>query len=172
MKIETTLNRIKSHCPCQDGWGKLLKFLGKTEADDEPLNLLTILESNGVQDCLWAFRCTDNYDSIYRHIAADFAESVLHIYENKYPNDNRPRLSIQAARDFADGKISAAAWAASAASAAWAARAASSASAAAWAARAASAAASSARAARAASAAAWAAEIEKQKQIILNYLSC
>jgi hypothetical protein len=105
MKITTTLNRIKSNSPCQEGWTKLLTFLNKTKADDEELDLLTILESNGVQDCLWAFQCTDNHDSIYKHIAADFAESVLYIFEKEYPNDNRPRLSIQAARDYADGKI-------------------------------------------------------------------
>jgi hypothetical protein len=126
--ITTTLNRIKEKSPCSGGWQKLLAFLNKTQADDEELNLLTILESNGVSDCLWAFRCTDDNESIYRHIAADFAESVLHIYEKKYPNDKRPRLAIQAARDYADGKIDAAAlaaaWAAAGAAAlaaAWAA---------------------------------------------------
>jgi len=150
MRIYTTLNRIRQAEPCSEGWTKLLAFLNKTQADDEPLDLLTILESNGVDDCLWAFQCTDDNESIYRHMAADFAESVLHIYESDYPNDNRPRLAIQAARDFADGKIDDAARAA--------------ASAAAWAA---------ARAA--ASDAAWdaarAAELEKQKAIIIKYLS-
>jgi len=142
MRIYTTLNRIRQADPCSEGWTKLLAFLNKTQADDEPLDLLTILESNGVDDCLWAFQCTDDNESIYRHMAADFAESVLHIYESDYPNDNRPRLAIQDARDFADGKIDDAAWAA-----AWAA-----ASDAAW-------------------DAAWAAELEKQKAIIIKYLS-
>ena len=151
MRIYTTLNRIRQAEPCSEGWTKLLAFLNKTHADDEPLDLLTILESNGVEDCLWAFQCTDDNESIYRHMAADFAESVLHIYEADYPNDNRPRLAIQAARDFADGKIDDAAWAAARAAgdAAWAA---------AWAA---------ARAARAAGDA----ELEKQKAIIIKYLS-
>jgi len=120
MRIYTTLTRIRQAEPCSEGWTKLLAFLNKTQADDESLDLLTILESNGVEDCLWAFQCTDDNESIYRHMAADFAESVLHIYEADYPNDNRPRLAIQAARDFADGKIDdaagdaarAAAWAA------------------------------------------------------------
>lgn len=154
MRIYTTLNRIKQADPCSEGWGKLLKFLNKTSADDEPLDLLTILESNGVQDCLWAFQCTDEKESIYRHMAAEFAESLLHIYESAYPNDNRPRLAIQAARDFADGKISVAARAAANDAASDAARAAASdaASDAAW-------------------DAAWVAELEKQKAIIIKYLS-
>ena len=109
MTIYTTLNRIKTCTPCAPGWATLLTHLNKTEADDEPLSLVAILESNGVSDCVWAFRCTDDNERIYRHIAADFAESVLHIYEDKYSSDNRPRLAIEAARDFADGKIS---WAA------------------------------------------------------------
>jgi hypothetical protein len=174
MRIYTTLNRIRQAEPCHKGWTKLLTFLNKTSSDDEPLDLLTILESNGVQDCLWAFQCTDDNESIYMHMAADFAESVLHIFEADYPNDNRPRLAIQAARDFADGKISAAAgdaaWDA-ARDAAWAA-----AGDAAWdAARDAAWAAAWAAAGDAARAAAWAAArdaaLEEQKSIIIKYIS-
>ena len=146
MRIYTTLNRIRQADPCTEGWTKLLAFLNKTQADDDPLDLLTILESNGVQDCLWSFQCTDDNKSIYRHMAADFAESVLHIYEAYYPNDNRPRLAIQAAHDFANGKIDDAAWAAARAAASDAAR-------------------------DAARATARAAELEKQKAIIIKYLS-
>jgi len=59
-----------------------------------------------------------------RLFAADCAERVLHLFEKRHPNDNRPRAAIRTARDFADGKITkeqlAAAWAA-ARDAAWAA---------------------------------------------------
>ena len=30
--ITTTLNRIRAHSPCREGWAKLLRHLGKTEA--------------------------------------------------------------------------------------------------------------------------------------------
>jgi hypothetical protein len=53
-----------------------------------------------------------------RHFAADCAEQVLPIFERERPDDDRPRKAITAARDFADGKISAAARAAARA-AAW-----------------------------------------------------
>lgn len=53
----TTLNRIKSFCPCAEGWKKLLKHLNKTDADDEPLEYKAILESNGLYDAVWALRC-------------------------------------------------------------------------------------------------------------------
>lgn len=181
MTIYTTLNKIKQHNPCPDGWDKLLKFLNKTEADDELLNLLTILESNGAHDCVWAFRTTENCP-VYRLIAADFAGSVLHIFEEKYPDDNRPRLAIQSARDYANVLISeekldaarAAAWAAAMAADSDSARAA--ASDAAWAAAWDAAWVAARCAARdsdrfAAWAAAWAAELEKQRQIILKHLS-
>ena len=53
--MNTTLNLIRSHRPCPEGWEKLLGHLGKTKADDEPLSLATILESNGIDDALWWF---------------------------------------------------------------------------------------------------------------------
>ena len=37
---------IKKAYRCVDGWEKLLKHLGKTRPDDEPLSLLTILPTS------------------------------------------------------------------------------------------------------------------------------
>jgi hypothetical protein len=42
----TTLNRVRAKGPCEDGWKKLLKHLGKTKADDELLPFAVIVESN------------------------------------------------------------------------------------------------------------------------------
>ena len=39
-----------------------------------------------------------------RLYAADCAEHVLHIYESKYPDDNRPRKAIETARGHANGE--------------------------------------------------------------------
>ena len=44
--ITTTLNKIRAHGPCPEGWTKLLNTLGKTKADDEPLDMLTIREEH------------------------------------------------------------------------------------------------------------------------------
>ncbi len=52
--METSLNKILAHGPCEEGWKKLLESLGKTEADNEPLPMATILESNGIKDAIWA----------------------------------------------------------------------------------------------------------------------
>jgi hypothetical protein len=104
--ITTTLNRIRAHSPCEDAWEKLLKHLGKTKADDEPIKFSTIIESNGLDDALWCLRSIyPEHDKEVRLFAADCAEQVLHLFEEKYPNDNRPRLAIEAARKFANGEI-------------------------------------------------------------------
>jgi hypothetical protein len=77
---------------------------------DAPINLLRILELNGIYDCIWSLRATEqNCETIKRLFAADCAESVLHIYEDQYPGDDRPRLAIEAARRFAVGEIDASA---------------------------------------------------------------
>ena len=45
-------------------------------------------------------------ERIARLLGADFAEHVLHNFERDYPNDDRPRKAIEAARKFANGEIS------------------------------------------------------------------
>lgn len=151
--MKTTLNKIKSHGPCEDGWKTLLKHLGKTASDDDELTIRRILESNGIADAIWALRSVDGHDREIRLFAADCAESVLYLFERDYPNEGRPRQAIEAARKYADGLISkqelffaSAAASAAASDAAWNA------------------------ASAAASAAAWAAENEKQKELLLKYL--
>ena len=185
--IYTTLNEIRKHHPCKDGWEKLLAHLGKTKADDEPLSFGTILDSNGIDDALWCLRALDGMDGPIRELACDFAETAI-----KYvPEDeDRPRKAIETARRYARGEatdeeLAAADAAARAARAAWAASdaawAAWAASDAAWAARAAWAASDAARAAWAASDAAWAAAraaagaardaaVGSQKEIFIAWL--
>jgi hypothetical protein len=102
--METTLNKIKSFNPCQEGWQKLLKHLGKTAGDDSPLTIAEILKSNGVKDAVWALRTVEGHDREIRLFACDCAEMVLPIYEKGFPNDDRPRKAIEVSRLYADGK--------------------------------------------------------------------
>jgi hypothetical protein len=98
----TTLNAIRAIRairPCKDGWEKLLAHLGKTSADDEPLPLLTVLDSNGMYDCLWVLQHTGCDKRLSRHFSAWCAEQVLPIFEVERPNDMRPREAIATARD-------------------------------------------------------------------------
>ncbi len=53
MSKVTTLKEIRKAKPCEDGWNTLLKGLGKTKADDEPLKLETILKINGLDNACW-----------------------------------------------------------------------------------------------------------------------
>lgn len=107
MKLTTTLTKIRSCSPCQSGWRTLLKYLGEDFDPDAEINLLTILESNGVADMLWTLRATDqDSKQISSQLAIEFAELALPIFEKRYPDDTRPRLCIQAAHDYNEGKIS------------------------------------------------------------------
>jgi hypothetical protein len=97
-----TLNSIRQHGPCKDGWEKLLSHLGKTQADDEPLPLLTVLNSNGLQDTLWCFRAlSSEWASWARLTIADIVQPAM-----KYTTDPRPQQALDASRAFARGEIS------------------------------------------------------------------
>lgn len=100
--MKTTLNEIKSHHPCSDGWVSLLRRLGKTKTDKKPLKLMTILKFNGIQDAVWALRCFDYSDTCL--FQADVAESVLHVFESN-TNSQVLRLTIRAISDFKARKI-------------------------------------------------------------------
>ena len=99
----TTLNAIRAASPCMDGWEKLLSHLGKTKADDEPLPLLTILDSNGLDDALWVLSraMQPEHDRLLRHLQAWCAEQVLHLFEAKRPGDTRVRDQIATLRNDA-----------------------------------------------------------------------
>lgn len=75
----TTLNKIREHHPCEDGWEKLLKYLGKTKADDEPLPFAVILDSNGLDDALWCCHSASEYDKEWRLFAVWCARQVQHL---------------------------------------------------------------------------------------------
>lgn len=122
--MKTTLNKIRSHSPCADGWEKLLRHLGKTQADDEPLDLLTVLDSNGLDDTFWCFRAVEGCNKEMRLYAVWCAKQVQHLMK-----DPRSIDALDVAERFANGTASneelaaagAAAWDAARA-AAWTAR--------------------------------------------------
>ena len=108
-KYKTTLNEILKHNHCgqdpdsTEGWKKLLKFLDKTEADDEPLGIEAILESNGFDDALLALKTLpEDQKNDVRLLACDFAERAL-----KYTKDPRPAEAIRVARAYARGEATA-----------------------------------------------------------------
>jgi len=67
-------------------------------------NIKVILESEGVEA---AYKVLDNEDEkTVMLLSADVAESVLYIYEQEYPNDNRVRNCIEGSRRYCRGEIS------------------------------------------------------------------
>ena len=119
--LVTTLNKIKSHNPCKCGWGALLKHLGKTKSDDEPLAFLTILESNGFDDALWCMRSAPEYEKEWRLFAVWCARKVQHLITDersiaaldvaeKYANVDATEDELNSARASASAAASNAAW--------------------------------------------------------------
>ena len=97
--MKTTLNEIRKHNPCTDGWQKLLTHLGKTKADDEPLSIATILDSNGLDDALWCLRAVEGYDREIRLYAVWCARQVQHLL-----TDKRSLAALDVAERYANGK--------------------------------------------------------------------
>ena len=81
--MRTTLNKIRAHSPCADGWSKLLKNLGKNKADDAALSIATILASNGVEDAIWCLRAVEGHEKQIRLYAVWCARQVQHLMKDK-----------------------------------------------------------------------------------------
>ncbi len=96
--MKTTLNAIRSHSPCSDGWSKLIANLGKTVSDDDPLPILTVLKSNGLDDALWALRAVEGCDREIRLLAVWCARQVQHLM-----TDQRSLEAMDVAERFANG---------------------------------------------------------------------
>ncbi len=100
--MRTTLNEIKKYNPCASGRAKLLKFLGKTDADNEPLGFKTILESNGIADAIWCLRAVTGHDKEIRLYAVWCARQVEHLDPTgiaKQTNDVTERFANGEATD-------------------------------------------------------------------------
>ena len=97
----TTLNLIRAAKPCEDVWRKLLGGLGKKQADDEPLPLLSVIDICGLDDALWVLSYAMPDDRLARHFQAWCAEQVLHLFEAERPGDLRVREQIAMLRNDA-----------------------------------------------------------------------
>ena len=93
MKITNEL--IASLKPCSDRHNNyLVHYKNKSHTPRQFMGLRNITHS----DKLWVTLRLLPVDKLSL-VAADIAETVLHIFEEKYPNDKRPRLAIEAARN-------------------------------------------------------------------------
>lgn len=104
------LNKLK---PCPEDGRRARALLRKLNSDPE--HCFTAVEAREAgctfADIMWAAgvlaRTDKTVERKLQMFAADCVARVLHIFERKYPNDDRPRKAIKARRDYANGRISA-----------------------------------------------------------------
>ena len=96
--LTTTLNNIRAHSPCTEGWTKLLAGLNKTQADDEPLPYAHILEINGLADTLWCMRAEPQHRRVWAEFALWCAEQV-----KRLTRDGRSLHALEVTRRYLDG---------------------------------------------------------------------
>lgn len=90
-----TKDYLKSLRPCEDRYKHFLSHYKDWSGTLEEFLDLPELTHN---DKKWVFVRSISKNNL-RLIDADFAERVLHIYESKNHNDDRPRKAIEAARN-------------------------------------------------------------------------
>ena len=97
--LTVSLNELKKAGACRERYAHLVEKLGGVSFDhDARINLLTVMEHNGLKDTLWALRRipTKRGKIICILFAADCAERVLPLFEQRFPNDDRPRVTDKA----------------------------------------------------------------------------
>ena len=108
MEVFTTFALARKAKACPPIIHKMAKYLGgiKKYGSSTPISLSLVLKVCGLGDALWALQITTQpINKEARLFAADCAEHVLPLFETLYPSDNRPRLAITAARQYANGEI-------------------------------------------------------------------
>lgn len=114
--VMITLRQIRNAHPCEDGWVKVLSANGGSKANlDAEFELASIIDSNGVDDCILALQCKPEYQHIYRKFAVVCADEVSHLMA-----DDRSTTALEVAWNHSCGEATneqlavarAAAWAA------------------------------------------------------------
>ena len=89
--MQTTLRKIRAAGPCgmrlkdgkRVGYLKLRHHLGKGYGDDTPVDIATIIDSNGVDDALWCLRAVDGHAREMRLYAVWCARQVQSLLEHR-----------------------------------------------------------------------------------------
>ena len=132
MKFEVTLKQLRANKACVSGYNKVVSALKGIECDcnketyirfkhDEPISLISILETNGLDDALWCLRCNCDWDRDSRLFAVWCARQVQHLLTDersinalnvaeRFANGNATREELTAACDAARAAARDAAW--------------------------------------------------------------
>ena len=60
--MKGSLLKARDRGACKSVYKELLRLQGKVHADDEPIELLLILDRYGIDDALWALRVIEGHD--------------------------------------------------------------------------------------------------------------
>ena len=107
--MQTTLRKIRAASPCgmrleggeRVGYLKLRHYLGKYWGDDTPIDITTIIDSNGLDDALWCLRAVDGHAREMRLYAVWCARQVQSLVE-----DPRSEAALDVAERYANGAAS------------------------------------------------------------------
>jgi len=112
--ITISLTEIRAKSPCTDGWRKVLAAKGPDMEARFPL--ADIIETNDLDDALWAMQCLPEYNNLLRKYAVWCARQVEHLM-----TDDRSVAALDVAWRHSDGLATdeelAAGWAAARAAA-------------------------------------------------------
>ena len=100
--LTTTFKLLRKHGACKDRYTVLRKAL-RGRGDDEPITMIEILDSNGLDDALWALRAVPDEqaaerDKLARLFACWCVRQIWHLL-----TDERSRAVIDVAERFAVG---------------------------------------------------------------------
>ena len=118
--LHTTLNQLKLNGACgqkvgdNEGYDKLHKHIGYGYPKNKPIDLTTILASNGSDDTLWSLRAVlpEEQEAMSKLAWAFIADCIegkdgnaIANYEKQHPKDKTLRRAIEAIREFVAGKL-------------------------------------------------------------------
>ena len=101
--LSTTFTKLQEQAGGAEIYKKLAASLGGVAkyGKNTPIPLDKILESNGLTDTIWTFRCTiEPPFNLLLEFACRCAEHALPVYEKTYPEDKRVQGAIKAARKY------------------------------------------------------------------------
>ena len=108
--LHTTYRLLRQANACKDRYTvfRLAATALGYKGDNTPVPLTVLLQTNGLDDTLWALRAVLPSEKALRNrlarlLACDYAEHVLPVFETRFPADPRPRAAIAVSRRYALG---------------------------------------------------------------------